>query len=74
MTIHVYHYIAANKGLYNKMIIHHINVKTKPHRTVTFFFSKIFHKNSQAIHLYCFGRCQKYLYKIFLNVNVPDNK
>ena len=65
----IYHYIAANKVLLNKNIIHHINVLTKLPRT-----RKIFHKKSQTIHLYCFNQYQKYLCKIFSLWTYPLRK
>ena len=34
----IYHYIAANKVLLDKNIIHHINVVTNPSRTLTIHF------------------------------------
>ena len=38
----IYHYIATNKVLLNKIIIHHINVVAKQHSDNLFSFKKYF--------------------------------
>ena len=61
-VITMYHYIAANLVVEQKILFIIKMVLLIPPELLQFiFFQEIFHRNSHIIHRYCFSQYQKYL-------------